>query len=471
MEHEELPSGSLVATTTRTGAPTYRAKWRDSTGRQCAPTIGRAWLVRADEGWKPKPGRVKPGYFDAARAYVRMAELIAQREHELAGDSPEDTAPAEVPIEELAEGYLAYLARGGRAKPSTLRDHRTALASPGKTKRGSDHRTARIMSEFGGRGATSIKTAEVASFLDALVVEGLAPRTVNKYREILHAMYEFGKRPGSFGLTENPVTATEKQRTDGPERADTFSLDEVESIAAAARKGLHHDRPEGNFSPSTLGEWQRRDDQDAAIFLFAAFTGLRRGELLALRWRNVELGNRLLVVDSAISAGEISTTKSRRFRTLPLTEAACQQLEIVAGRRRWCDRDDFVFCGSDGNFMDGTMLSKRFSKAQEAAEVRVRRFHDLRRTFGTTAVLNFDLPKVKEWMGHANLTTTQRYLHSRLRSDDAKNLAKAFERSRDPSEKMPPSSNDERDRSRNYHLSSGGLRIAGPHSTVARRHR
>jgi len=459
----ELPSGSLIPTTTRTGVPTYRAKWRDSNGKQCAPTVGRAWLIRDGDDWRPRPGRVKPGYFDEARAYVRMAELIAEHERTLSGESDKTPAPLPVLIEDLADAYLDYLSRGGRAKPSTLRDHRAALATPGECKRGSDQRSARIMRQFGGRKATSITTAEFAAFLDSLVVEGLAPRTVNKYREILHAMYEFGNRPGTFSLTNNPVSATEKQRTDGPSRADTFSLNEVETIASAARQGLHHNRPEGNYGPAVLEEWQRLNDQDAAIFLFAAFTGLRRGEILALRWRNVDLASHLLVVDSAVSAGEISTTKSRRFRTLPLTEAACRQLEIMASRQRWCGRDDFVFCGSTGDFMDGTMLSKRFRRAQEAANVRVRRFHDLRHTFGTTAVLRFDLPKVKEWMGHANLTTTQRYLHSRPRSDDAKNLAEAFESSRDPNEKTSPGIVPDRPpRVSGVRVDRRAIRISGP---------
>lgn len=467
MEHEDLPSGSLVATTTRTGVPTYRAKWRDSSGRQCSPTIGRAWIVRDGGEWKPKSGRAKPGYFDQARAYVRMAELIAAHERKLKGGAVEPSEPSPVLIEDLADAYLDYLSRGGRAKPSTLRDHRAALAMPGDRKRGSDPRSARIMRQFGGREATSITTAEFAAFIDSLVVEGLAPRSVNKYREILHAMFEFGKRPGTFGLTNNPVTETEKQRTDGPRRVETFTLDELEQIAEVARQGLHHDRPVGNYGPAVLREWQRRNEQDAAIFLLAAFTGLRRGELLALRWRNIDFGARLLVVDAAVSGGEISTTKSRRIRTLPLTEASCRQLEIIARRKRWCSRDDFVFCGATGNYMDGTMLSKRFRRAQEQANVRVRRFHDLRHTFGTTAVRRFELPKVKEWMGHANLTTTQRYLHSRPRPDDAKNLADAFESSRDSTRVggQDPSK-DSIAPARGVQGSRRSIRIAGPMTSV-----
>jgi len=460
---QELPSGSLIPTTTRTGIPTYRAKWRDSTGTQCAPTIGRAWLVRDGDEWKPRPGRVKPGYFDEARAYVRMAELIAEHERTLNGEPLEALVPVTVLIQDLADAYLAYLALGGRAKPSTLRDHGTVLAMPSERKRGSDERSARIMRRFGGREAISISAAEFAAFFDALAVEGLAPRTVNKYREILHAMYEFGKRPGTFGFTHNPVTETEKQRTDGARRVETFTVDELERIADVARRGLHHHRPEGKYGRAVLQEWRRRNQQDAAIFLFAAFTGLRRGELLALRWRNVDLDSHLIVVDAAVSAGQISTTKSRRIRTVPLTDAACRQLEIIKSRRRWCGHDDFVFCGAAGDFIDGTMLSKRFRRAQEEANIRVRRFHDLRHTFGTTAVRKFELPKVKEWMGHANLTTTQRYLHSRPRPDDANNLGDAFESSRNPTEaSRQVCSTESSAPAGGTRVSRHAIRIAGP---------
>lgn len=467
----KLPSGTVVIYTTKSGQPMFRAKWRDTTGRQHGPTLGRAWVVRQDDQWVPRPGRVAGGHLDEKRAYSRMVELIADQERALDSEAAKPAAPLPVLIEELADAYLAYLARGGRAKPSTLRDHRAALAVPGERKRGSDERSARIMRRFAGREAKSITPDEFAAFLDSLVVEGLAPRTVNKYREILHAMYEFGKRPGTFGLTRNPVSETEKQRTDGPSRVETFTLDELEKIAEAARQGLHHDRPEGNYGPAVLEEWQRCNDQDAAIFLFAAFTGLRRGELLALRWRNLDLGSRLLVVDAAVSAGEISTTKSRRIRTVPLTEAAYRQVEIIRSRRRWRGHDDFVFCGATGDFMDGTMLSKRFRRAQKEANVRVRRFHDLRHTFGTTAVHRFELPKVKEWMGHANLTTTQRYLHSRPRPDDAKNLGKAFESSRAPSDnaKLDGGSANARNRSGEVRVRSRSIRIAGPRTTAPAR--
>jgi integrase len=56
----------------------------------------------------------------------------------------------------------------------------------------------------------------------------------------------------------------------------------------------------------------------------------------------------------------------------------------------------------------------------------VRRFHDLRHTFGSLAIQQFDVVAVKDMMGHSRLTTTERYLHSKPRPGDAAKLTKAF---------------------------------------------
>jgi len=169
------------------------------------------------------------------------------------------------------------------------------------------------------------------------------------------------------------------------------------------------------------------NEQDAAIFMVAAYTGLRQGELRALRWRHINVEDQRVTVEAAISDGQVSSTKSRRIRIVPLTIAACRHLERVARRSRFLDCEDCVFCGKDGEILDGSALSKRFRRAQREAGLRIRRFHDLRHTFGSIAVRRLDLVKVQTLLGHASLTTTERYLHSRPRTDDATRLAEAFE--------------------------------------------
>lgn len=255
---------------------------------------------------------------------------------------------------------------------------------------------------------------------------------MNRHRQALHAIFAFGMRPGTYGLAKNPVSDTEKQREDGPAAIDTFTIEELAAIEQVARAGLHRNRPDGCYGRTVHEEWQRMNDQDAAIFMLAAYTGLRQGELRALRWRHVFLAEQRLSVEEAISGDEFSTTKSRRVRSVPLTEAACDLIVGLRRRGRWLCDDDLLFCSSDGSPLNASALRRRFKQAQRKAGVRPRRFHDLRHTFGSIAVRKFDPVTVQRLMGHANLKTTERYMHSRPRADDATRLAEAFASDAEP---------------------------------------
>jgi hypothetical protein len=65
--------------------------------------------------------------------------------------------------------------------------------------------------------------------------------------------------------------------------------------------------------------------------------------------------------------------------------------------------------------------------ALETAGLRSLRFHDLRHTFGTRTIAKADIRRVQEWMGHADVQTTMRYLHYAPRAEDARLVAEAFE--------------------------------------------
>jgi len=109
-----------------------------------------------------------------------------------------------------------------------------------------------------------------------------------------------------------------------------------------------------------------------------------------------------------------------------LTDSAQRHFKRIASRPHFLEREDFIFCSGDGTLLDGSALGKRFRKDQQKADIRIRRFHDLRHTFGSVAVRRFDPVTVQTLMGHASLTTTERYLHSRPRADDAAKLSDAF---------------------------------------------
>jgi integrase len=257
--------------------------------------------------------------------------------------------------------------------------------------------------------------------------EDISARTVNVYRQVLHAIFEYAKREDSFGLRENPVAATVKRPEEGDRPVETFEPEEVWAIAEAARSSLHRTRPSYGYSDTTNAEWQRINEQDAALFIVAACTGMRLGELCALRWADIDLKGGFIVVSRAMSAGEELSTKSRRLRPVPLADQAAAELRRLALRERFTGRKDFVFCRPDGGSLDRTAIRKRFIRAQKQAGVRVRRFHDLRHTFGSLAIRQFDLVAIKSMMGHSTLSTTERYLHSKPRPDDAAKLTGIFE--------------------------------------------
>ena len=85
-----------------------------------------------------------------------------------------------------------------------------------------------------------------------------------------------------------------------------------------------------------------------------------------------------------------------------------------------------MFVGTAGTFLDGRALRRRYLTAIKRAGLRPLRFHDLRHTFGTRMIGKADIRRVQEWMGHADVQTTMKYLHYVPREEDAALVAAAF---------------------------------------------
>ena len=102
-------------------------------------------------------------------------------------------------------------------------------------------------------------------------------------------------------------------------------------------------------------------------------------------------------------------------------------LAKLGDRERYTGDDDFVFAGEAGPPLDGDALSSRYRDALARAGLRPLRFHDLRHTFGTRMIAKADIRRVQEWMGHADIQTTMKYLHYAPRDEDAELVARAFQ--------------------------------------------
>ena len=148
------------------------------------------------------------------------------------------------------------------------------------------------------------------------------------------------------------------------------------------------------------------------IYLTAAMTGMRRGELLALRWRDVDTSAGVIRVRRNYGRGEFGTPKTRRSsRAVPLAERLRLELEQHHARSSHRGELDLVFCHpGTGTVYDPSRLRKRFQAAARRAGLRPVRFHDLRHTFGTQmASAGAPLRAVQEWMGHSDYRTTSIY--------------------------------------------------------------
>jgi len=124
--------------------------------------------------------------------------------------------------------------------------------------------------------------------------------------------------------------------------------------------------------------------------------------------------------------GALTTPKSGKVRSVPMAPEVAKALAKLGQRGYATEDDDLVFLGEQGAYVDGSALRRRYDAAVKAAGLRPLRFHDLRHTFGTRMIAKADIRRVQEWMGHADVQTTMKYLHYAPRPEDARLVAEAF---------------------------------------------
>jgi integrase len=159
------------------------------------------------------------------------------------------------------------------------------------------------------------------------------------------------------------------------------------------------------ISTGSYGQVQR------ALYLAAVMTGMRQGELLALRWQDVDWGAQRVRVNRNYVRGAFGTPKSHRGRSIPLADRLGGELDMLHRASAFQDDDDLVFANSHtGRPFNGHTLTRTFQTALENGNVRKVRFHDLRHTFGTRmAAAGVPMRTLQEWMGHRDFRTTLIY--------------------------------------------------------------
>jgi integrase len=225
-------------------------------------------------------------------------------------------------------------------------------------------------------------------------LEGKAAKSIVNDLGLLGAIYGHACRRG--WCDRNPVADVERPRHGRRDLDIRFlTLTELEALLGAV-------------PDSQLGQTER------VAYLAAALSGMRRGELLALRWMDVDWQAGLVRVRRNYTHGAFGTPKSRRSsRAIPLAARLQQELQAHQARSAYTSELDLVFCHpATGRVLDPSKLYKRFKATAARAGLRPVRFHDLRHTFGTRmAAAGAPLRAVQEWMGHSDYRTTSLYAH------------------------------------------------------------
>ncbi len=400
---------------------TWCAKWRDQHG-QHEKRLGPAWTAKG----QPAPGflreRDAQALLDAILVDARRGQL--QQEH------------TGLTFRALAEEWYERGCFERDWSASTRADYRSIL-------------DAHLLSEFGSRRPEAITSHDIENWRDRLADEALpahasddvgsdghehssAPpgrvrsrRTVNKIVTQLHSILQYAVK--HHRLARNAAADVDRLRESyDAARFDFYSPEEIHKLVAAAANGAHRDPKRPAISDTQRILRAAEDRQDAAIYLTAALSGLRRSELLALRWEDVDFEQSSIRVFEGYSAKRAGKPKSRKSRTVPMVEEIADALRDLTTREAHTDKGDLVFVSREGTHVDGSALRRRYLATLDAAGLRRLRFHDLRHTFGSLAINVASIVQVQAWMGHADIKTTMRYLHHKSRADDAQLLSAAF---------------------------------------------
>jgi integrase len=282
--------------------------------------IGFAWSGR---------GRPPAGYFTKRQAEDWLGEVL----HEARRGTLAGMVPSGVTFADAAAEWLRFIGEDRERKPSTLVDYRSALKAH------------------------------------------LVPSV---WRPAARVDYCGGDRAVA-ALADRPVESQQEQAADPAARL--FRRAQIVwnvAVNPLARVEKHPMRPSGDiqvFSPEEVWALVRvaASEQDGTLFLTAAFTGLRMGELLALRWRDVDFGGSTMRVRASYAGAALTTPKSGRVRAVPMAPDVASAIAQLARREHWTGDDDLVFAGETGGHLRSELASNMEVRSERDFRARVPR--------------------------------------------------------------------------------------------------
>jgi len=366
---------------------------------------GKSWAYVVDVGRDPGTGRrrqrTKGGFATRKAAEQALAEVIRDLGRgTYVGRDPQT-------VGEWVERWLPSMA--SKIRSSTLRDYEQGLS--------------RVTDRLGHVRLQELRPLDIEELYASLLAEGhrygggLSPKTVRNVHIALRRSLADAER---FGLVQRNVAALVKAPSPQRKELQTWTPDEVRT-----------------FLESVEG------DRLSAAYRLLATTGMRRGEVLGLRWSCVDMKAGRLQVNQSLTVvkdefvwAPPKTARSRRSLSLDGATATAlrehrgrQNKERLALGEAWVD-GDLVFCDEAGRELHPDRFSRAFTSSAKRAGVRPIRLHDLRHTWATLALQAGIHPKVvSERLGHATTGITldvYSHVQPEMDAEAASAVAKLF---------------------------------------------
>jgi integrase len=301
-----------------------------------------------------------------ARRWRASAQTQAAKGVRLAGTSQTLRASAEAFVDGIASGAIRTKA-GERYKPSVVREYERSLR-------------LHILPKLGGGKLSKIQRRDIQRLADDLLASGADPSTIRNALKPLQVIYRLAIEDGDLALNPSerlrlPAARGRRERIAAPAEA---------SVLIAA---LRHD--------------------DRALWGCAFYAGLRRGELRALVWNDVDLADGLLRVErSMTSHGETHDPKSRAGRRgVPIVAAL---RDLLVEHKLVTRRDTgLVFGSSATQPFTPTAVRKRALTAWRRAGLDPIGLHECRHTFASLLIAaGVNAKAITAYLGHASIQTT-----------------------------------------------------------------
>lgn len=336
-----------------------RRKWVDRQG-----VAQEAWVVDVQavgkDGRLRRVQRVAPvqNRRAAERLEHEVRNELIEADERVAGESMESPT-----LRAFAERFLGTYAVTNN-KPSEVESKRTILR-------------LHLVPELGDFRLDRIGPPEIEVYKAKKVNAKLSRKTINNHLTVLRKLLST-----AVEWRELATLPAIKWMKPPPPEFDFLTFEEADRLIAAA------------------------DPAWRVMILVGCRTGLRLGELLALRWVDVDLEGGRLVVRRAVSRGIVGTPKNGQTREVGLSKQAAGAL------RDHPRRGPLVFSATDGSMLTKGATKWPLWSAAKAAAIRRIGWHVLRHTFASHLVMRgAPIKTVQELMGHSTIEMTMRYAH------------------------------------------------------------